>query len=337
MSNVPADSKVFLVSYAGRSPMVMDSTVFTNNGEFEFRQSTKGPTFYKVVINQNEFLLIAKNGERIKIIADLSDPNSYNLNGSTESIKLQELNVRKNAYNSRIEQIKKDFQINTDIKKNSNEIEFYNAIEQENRNLETFIINFANRNSEFLAGFFAISALDPQKYERELISYSDKIKSRFNNNSNVTDFLIRMAHLKSVQVGQMAPDFTITSIDNTTISLSDFKGQYLLLDFWASWCIPCRKENSNVVKAYKQFKNKKFNIFGISLDKDKEAWKHAVVTDELSWQHGSDLNDFEGKTVTLYQVQAIPSSFMIDPDGKIIAKNLKGDDLIEFLSKNLPK
>jgi peroxiredoxin len=331
------ENKVYLVSYAGRNPMVIDSTVLTNSGEFKFKESTKGPTFYKIVIDQNEFLLIAKNGDRINIKADLSDlKNQYTLTGSNESIKLQELNIRKDAYNNRIAKITQDFQGIIGTKKPSDELMFHKNIERENEALESFILNFANNNSELLAGFFAISALDPQKYEAELISYSNKIKSSFNENSAVTEFLIKMALLKSVQVGQPAPEFTIMSIDNTPISLSDFKGKYLLLDFWASWCMPCRQENPNVVEAYKQFRNKNFTVFGISLDKDKEAWEYAVANDKLFWSHGSDLNDFEGKTVSLYQVESIPSSFIIDPNGKIIAKNLKGDDLLKFLSDNLP-
>ncbi len=208
-------------------------------------------------------------------------------------------------------------------------------MQNENKDLIAFIVKFANNNTKSLAGFYAISSLNPQQYEQELIAYSDKIKSNFNDNATVTEFLVHMAKLKTVQIGQIAPQFTIKSIEGTTVSLSDFKGRYVLLDFWASWCMPCRKENLNIVNAYHQFKGQNFTVFGISLDKDPNAWKNAVAADKLSWSHGSELKDFDSQTVRMYQVESIPSSFVIDPSGKIIAKNLQGDDLLHFLTKTL--
>ncbi len=125
------------------------------------------------------------------------------------------------------------------------------------------------------------------------------------------------------------------SMDGKPISLADFKGKYVLLDFWASWCMPCRNENPNIVKAYNTYKDKNFTILGISLDKDPKAWAQAIAADKLTWSHASELKDFEGPTVRLYQIEAIPSSFLIDPTGKIVAKNLRGEELAAFLEKTL--
>ena len=147
--------------------------------------------------------------------------------------------------------------------------------------------------------------------------------------------VVRMAKLRSVQVGQPAPDFTMPTIDDKTIKLSSLKGKYVMIDFWASWCQPCRQENPNVVKMYNKYKSKNFTILGISLDKDPVAWKQAVQQDGLSWTHASELSDFDGPTVRAYQVQAIPASFIIDPSGKIIAKNLRAEELDSFLAKTL--
>ena len=108
-----------------------------------------------------------------------------------------------------------------------------------------------------------------------------------------------------------------------------------MLDFWASWCMPCRQENPNVVKAYNAYKDKNFTILGISLDKDAAAWKSAIAADHLNWAHASDLKDFESPTAVLYGIEAIPSSFIIDPSGKIIAKNLRGEALDTFLNQTL--
>jgi peroxiredoxin len=206
---------------------------------------------------------------------------------------------------------------------------------RETEGLVNFILKFANDNPESLASFYAINSLNPSDYEKEFIAYSDKIKSSFNDNASVTEFLVRMAKLKTVQIGQVAPAFTIKKLDGSTVSLADFKGKYVLLDFWASWCMPCRQENPNVVKAYNKYKDRNFTIFSVSLDKDPAAWKQAIAADNLTWTHAGELSDFEGPTVRLYQVEAIPSSFIIDPAGKIIAKNLRGDGLDSFLASNL--
>ena len=337
--NADPKSKAYLISHENNKKMTVDSTVLTNNGEFQFIQNTKGANFFKVLINQNEYLLIAKEGDKIDIHADLAERSrNYSITGSDESDRLQELNVKKNSYNTKIAEFEKEVSSFKEAGKKSKEAflnEIKNSIEKENMDLMAFILKFANNNTESLAGFYAISSLNPQQYEQELIAYSDKIKSNFNNNTTVTEFLVHMAKLKTVQVGQIAPQFTIKSIEGTPVSLSDFKGQYVLLDFWASWCMPCRKENPNIVNAYHQFKDQNFTVFGISLDKNPNAWKNAVAADKLLWAQGSELKDFDSETVKLYQVESIPSSFMIDPNGKIIGKNLQGDDLLDFLTKTL--
>jgi thiol-disulfide isomerase/thioredoxin len=110
----------------------------------------------------------------------------------------------------------------------------------------------------------------------------------------------------------------------------------VLIDFWASWCGPCRNENPNVVKAFNKYNNRNFTILGISIDKDKAAWAQAIKQDGLTWTHASELSDFDGPIVKLYQVEAIPASFLLDPNGKIIAKNLRGEELDTFLNKTLP-
>ena len=147
----------------------------------------------------------------------------------------------------------------------------------------------------------------------------------------------QMAAAKPVAIGQHAPDFTITTIDNKTIKLSDYKGKYVMIDFWASWCGPCRQENPNVVKQYAAFKGKGLNILGISLDVDKAKWQQAITADNLSWTHASDLKNFDGPTEQLYHIQAIPSNFIIDPQGVIVAKNVRGTDLEDFLNKTFNK
>jgi len=128
-------------------------------------------------------------------------------------------------------------------------------------------------------------------------------------------------------VGSKAIEFSQADTLGKMVSLSQFKGKYVLIDFWASWCGPCRKENPNVVAAYNQFKNKNFTILSISLDEDKENWLHAIKTDHLAWTHVSDLQYWSNAVAQMYHVQTIPQNFLIDPTGTIIAKNLRGEDL----------
>ncbi|MEJ7679694.1 MAG: TlpA disulfide reductase family protein [Segetibacter sp.] len=135
--------------------------------------------------------------------------------------------------------------------------------------------------------------------------------------------------------GTQAVDFTQNDTANNPVSLSSFKGKYVLVDFWASWCGPCRHENPAVVAAYNQFKNKNFTILSVSLDQNKDKWKQAIQADNLTWTHVSDLKYWQNEVAQMYRIQSIPANMLIDPTGKIIARNLRGDALYEALGKLL--
>lgn len=139
--------------------------------------------------------------------------------------------------------------------------------------------------------------------------------------------------LENVQIGKVAPGFALPDTAGVSVSLSDFRGKYVLLDFWASWCPPCRRENPNVVKAFNEYKDKNFTIVGISLDKDKSKWLKAIADDNLTWTHLSDLKYWDSEIPALYGVRGIPSNVLLDPDGVIIAKNITGEDLHKKLKE----
>ena len=128
-------------------------------------------------------------------------------------------------------------------------------------------------------------------------------------------------------IGSPAPEFAMNDASGKPVSLSSFKGKVVLVDFWASWCAPCREENPNVVRLYNQYKDQGFEVFGVSLDRTKEAWVKAIADDNLTWTHVSDLKYFNSEAAAIYQINAIPATYMLDPEGKIIGKDLRGASL----------
>jgi peroxiredoxin len=133
------------------------------------------------------------------------------------------------------------------------------------------------------------------------------------------------------KMGTVLPEFTQNDVNGKPIKLSSLRGKYVLVDFWASWCGPCRAENPNVVKTYNAFKNKNFTVLGVSLDQDKPRWLEAIKKDGLAWAHVSDLKYWNNEVAVQFGIQSIPASFLIDPNGVIIGRDLRGDDLVKAL------
>ncbi len=162
---------------------------------------------------------------------------------------------------------------------------------------------------------------------------ADEASAKIPTSIHVKQFADMVKKMAITAIGQKAPEISLPDPDGKTVALSSLKGKYVLVDFWAYWCRPCRKENPNVVKAYNQFKNKGFEVYGVSLDRDKGDWVSAIKEDGLTWTHVSDLKYFESQAAIDYNINAIPFSILLDPDGVIIAKNLRGAALQKKLEE----
>jgi peroxiredoxin len=172
----------------------------------------------------------------------------------------------------------------------------------------------------------------------EMESILGSLDTSLNKVTRIVTLKERLETMKSVQIGQKAPDFALNDVNGTPVPLSSMfngKTKLLLVDFWASWCGPCRQENPNVVKVWSEFHKKGFDVFGVSLDSKAESWKAAIESDKLTWTHVSDLQYWNSAAAKLYAVNAIPSNFLLDGNGIIIAHNLRGEDLYKKVKEVL--
>jgi len=337
LSNAGSLKKVYLLEADSTAINVVDSTALGSDGSFQFKHSTPFANLYKLRAGGSVFDLVAKNGDDISFNASLTAADhSYQIAGSEDSEKIKDFNKVASYYGDKNNKLADEYQ--TKLQKIGHESDSLMKVymPEFERNLGEYsqkVLNFVNENKNSLAGFYAATSLDQYKYEQQLVAYADQIKDNFKDNPAVQRFKRQMEAIKPISVGHKAPDFTVQGINGKPIKLSDYKGKYVMLDFWASWCGPCRQENPNVVKQYHKFNSKGFNILGISLDTEKKDWQQAIKSDGLAWAHGSDLKKFDGPVELAYHIEAIPSNFIIDPNGIIVAKNVTGADLEDFLNK----
>lgn len=339
IKNPAKEKKIYLLEADSIQINVIDSTNLSEDGKFQFKHTAPYANLYKLRFDGAIYDLIAKNGDNIDFVTDENDPtHTYQIKGSEGSEKIQEYNKLSNFYGDKNSKVVEEYQAKAEAlgKESDSLLQVYRPLFMQNMaDYSNAVLKFVNDNTTSLASFYAMTSLDPITYEQQMVAYADTLQNKgtFSDNPGVQRFIHQMMIIKPVTIGHKAPDFTINGIDDKPIKLSDYKGKYVMIDFWASWCAPCRAENPNIVKMYNTYKSKGFNILGISLDIAKPEWQQAITADKITWPQASELKRFEGPTEMLYHVEAIPASFIIDPQGIIIAKNIKGAELDAFLNK----
>lgn len=343
VKNKGEQQKIYLYASNNMGQMApIDSTFFNENQEFTLKYKSETPDFFQLVIGNKSYMLIASNGDEIDFKTDLRDNSgAYQVEGSEEAEKITAYNKITTTFTSKTgamaEQYSKMIGSNPGLKDSL--IAEYTAKSQEiAKPYLKDSYDFIEANKKSLTAFFAANVMmgvNATAYESQLIAYSKEAKANFPNNPAVKAFAQQMEMASKTAIGQLAPEVSAETPEGKIIKLSDFKGKYVLLDFWASWCAPCRQENPNIVKVYQQFKGKNFTVLGFSLDDDKGKWQQAIKADNLNWTHISEMKQWDSENARLYNVNAIPASFLINPEGKIIAKNLRGEELEAFLQKTL--
>jgi peroxiredoxin len=338
-------SKVFLleISYANRQPVLLDSArIPAGEGKFSLRAKTaKTQGIYEVVFGNNVIdVPLINDSPEVTLNVDLGKRDDfYDVRGSEASSQLRELiNIfGKKNFEAERRAITADSLRRASAPDSALEaaVTMGNlAIEDLNTYLRQFINSSANPTVAAVALTFGSHSFTKGDFELMLADllkkYPDNrvIRDLKQGSDQESEQLAQQESQKSNWIGKQAPELSLPDVDGHSVSLSSFRGKYLLVDFWASWCNPCRVENPNVVKAHAEFRDKKnFAILGVSLDNDKNAWQQAIREDSLQWTQVSDLKYWNSKAVSTFQFEGIPFNVLIDPKGTIIASALRGPDL----------
>jgi len=327
-----ADNKyLYLFSQIG---MKMDSALI-QNGECMFTNSLTEPQLCAVTPSRNP-------SDGVVFILDYGQTT---ITGSIENFSQSEINFQNSINNDLFSHFNKQ----NDLVSNQQYSYYLKRIEAEKINdtlsltqiqdsisvlskqFKDFVIDFANTNKDHEGLVIAISEnLIASKYDTIVLfdiynSYPDKLKSSFYG----TKLLNHLNELNSpvIHVGDQVIDFTLNDMNGKPVSIIDYRSKFVLIDFWASWCAPCRAENPNLLKVYEEYNSKGFEIIGISLDTKKDAWLSAIEKDNLSWTNLSDLKGWKSEPAQHYEIKGIPRNMLIDKTGKIIAVDLRGADL----------
>lgn len=314
----------------------IDSATVAPNGSFEFNGNITERTFCVIQMNNSAAVLVVDSMAEIIMSIDANKPEEFTVKGSAETEKLKQLLKVNNKYMQMVQAIEGKYAEYGDnipplAVQEQIRAEYDSLMNAREVEMQQTTMQFENS----LVPYFATNYLMPQANFDFLKQVDAKYYTEFSKSKYAQELHKRIEVLGKTAVGSIAPDIVLQDPFGKTISLSSLRGKTVLVDFWASWCRPCREESPNLVKAYNKYKTRGFDIFSVSLDDNRDAWQKAINDDKLLWTHVSDLMKWNSSVVNLYNIESIPFTVLIDTDGKIIAKNLRGKALDEKLAEIL--
>jgi thiol-disulfide isomerase/thioredoxin len=332
LKNLPDSTVVTLLDGMGNKEVATAKAI---GGKFVLKSTTKFTSIFIIGFSGLPAKLpLFINNDKIVITGDLQMPNTIQYQGSASHSVYQSymavMNPKMEAYFKNLSAVQGE--------KNEKTKDSLNQIaESQSKDLIFTYENMSriNKTSPVTTFFLFQYANIFPAVKDQLSAYYDMLQGDAKTGPFADVISKTLAASSFGKIGSVMPNFIQNDVNGKPVSLASFKGKYLLVDFWASWCGPCRAENPNVVKAYNDYKAKNFTILSVSLDNSKDKWLEAIKKDGLTWTHVSDLKYWKNEVAVQFGIESIPASFILDPTGKIIARDLRGADLSNFLSKNL--
>jgi len=335
------------IVYDNAAPKVIDSGKLTQDGNYKLKGVSKEQNLYLLTIDHKPVSILINDNDDIRLSADLNTSFSSPYISNSDATK--SLYTFLKRFRSSDSMLAATYNtMDTLAKQNPNDsslIILQSKGAQELQSLSAYMKDFIKKSNSPAAIYYALSVAASKNVVniQELDSLATQAAGRFKGHSGLEAMKTAIAQAKSSNntnegaswVDKQAPNLTMNDINGKPVSISDFKGKYVLIDFWASWCGPCRKENPNVVAAYNKYKDKNFTILGVSLDQDKDSWVQAIKNDNLAWAQMSDLKQWQSAAVSTYNIEGIPFNVLIDPTGKVIAQELRGPALEQKLAEVL--
>ncbi len=308
--------------------ILMDTANLNPDGSFSLKGHLQERTFCILRLEKGDIVLLVDTSSNFNVNIDLNKLDNYTVSGPKENEELKQLYNINAGFMKAMQSLQTKFAAyqNIDIPSDT-QILIRNEFDSVQQAQKSAIKDYVNSIKNSFVAYFAVSFLLPE-IDYDFLNQIDKeLFDKYSQSKYAIQLHQKVEELKKTAIGEIAPDIVLNDPFGKNISLSSLKGKNVLIDFWASWCKPCRDANSINVTAYNKYKTKGFDIFGVSLDDNREAWISAINKDKLTWNHGSDLMKWNSSVVKQYNIEAIPYTVLVDKEGRIIAKNLGEKDL----------